>query len=311
MQRVLITGASGLLGANLVLAARPDDDVVAVFNRHPIERRGVHCIGADLSEPGAAYALFDELRPDFVVHCAAATDVDACEMDPEWAGRLNRDMAGWVAEAAARIGARMVHISTDAVFDGTQTIHTENEVPSPVNVYGRTKLEGERAVLDAHPDAAVVRTNLFGWNAQAKLGLAEWFLERLGSGRSSPGFTDVTFSPILVGDLASWLWRVLDAGLSGLWHIGGRTCLSKYEFGVKLAQAFELDRDLVVEASVSDAGMKAERPKALCLDSSRIEAALGDVLPTVDQGLARFGSMASDGTRAEIRAMALMGAEEA
>jgi dTDP-4-dehydrorhamnose reductase len=304
MARVLITGASGLLGANLVLAARPQDEVVAVYHQHPIERSGVRCLSADLSQPGVADSIIGDMAPDWVVHCAAATDVDACDRDPEWAARLNRDMAGWVAQAAAEAGARMAHISTDAVFDGTLAPHTEEEPASPVNVYGRTKLEGEQAVLAAHPGAAVVRTNLFGWNAQQKSGLAEWFLGRLAKGEPCPGFSDVTFNPIQAANMADWLWRVLDAGLEGIWHLGGGTCLSKFEFGVKLAEAFDLDPELVHPVSVAQASLAAVRPKGLCLDSSRIERDLGAALPSIDEGIEVLRAMDLDGRRAELWAMA-------
>ncbi len=211
MTRVLVTGASGLLGSNLILSARPGDDLLAVFATHPIARQGVRCVQADLAVPGEARRLLSHEMPDWVVHCAAATDIDACERQPAWAMRLNRDMAGYVAEAASEVGAQMVHISTDAVFGSLDAPHDEDEPPSPLNVYGRTKLAGEQAVLAAHPEAAVIRTNIFGWNAQPKLGLAEWFLDRLSRGMPCPGFTDVEFSPILVTDLAGWLWRSLAA----------------------------------------------------------------------------------------------------
>ena len=311
MARVLITGASGLLGANLVLAARPQDEVVAIYHQHPIERSGVRCLSADLSQPGVADLIIGDLAPDWVVHCAAATDVDRCEREPDWATHLNRDMAGYVAGASCQVGAKLVHISTDAVFDGRHAPHAENESPMPINVYGRTKLEGERAVLAAHPKAAVVRTNLFGWNAQPKAGLAEWFLDRLERGLTCPGFTDVTFSPILAYDLASWLWRMLDAGLGGITHIGGGTCLSKYDFGVRLAKALGHDPTRVVEATVKDAGLPASRPLHLCLQSDRIQRALGDELPGIDEGIERLAVMDRGSARGSLKRMAAAGRREA
>ncbi len=310
MARVLITGASGLLGANLVFSARPDDELIAVFQRHPIARRGVRAVSADLSQPGVADELFADLAPHWVVHCAAATDVDRCERETDWATRLNRDMAGAVASAAYAVGARLVHISTDAVYGDGRSPHAEDETPSPMNVYGRTKLEGEWAAMKAYPGAAVVRTNLFAWSAYAGRGLAAWFLDQLENARPCRGFTDVTFSPILANDLAGWLWHLLDSGLGGIFNLGGRTCLSKYEFGVKLAQAFGLDESLIQPAAVADGALGAARTRALCLDSSRIERVLESPLPTIDEGMGRLKAMAADGRRSEIEAMARVEAEE-
>jgi dTDP-4-dehydrorhamnose reductase len=294
MARVLITGASGLLGANLVFSARPEDEVTAVFHQHPIDRLGVRCLSADLSQPGAAEDLFSDLAPQWVVHCAAATD---------WATRLNRDMAGAVARAAYDVGARLAHISTDAVFDGSRSPNVETEATSPINVYGRTKLEGEWAVMKAYPGAAVVRTNLYAWGAYPHRGLAAWFLEQLENDRSCRGFTDVVFSPILANHLATWLWDLLDAGMGGICHIGGGSCLSKYEFGVKLAEAFGHDAGLIQASSLPDAGLTAPRPKRLCLDSSRIEHELEQALPSIEAGIAELRAMALDGRREQLNAM--------
>lgn len=305
MARVLITGASGLLGANLVLSARPEDEVTAVFHKNPIGRLGVRCLSANLSQPGVAEDLLADLAPNWVVHCAAATDVDRCERDPEWAALLNRDMAGYVAEAAYHVGARMIHISTDAVFDGSRASHAESEEPAPINVYGRTKLEGEWAVMDAFPGAAVVRTNLIGWGVDPARGLAAWFIDQLERQRDCSGFTDVVFSPILANHLAHWLWRMLEGSAGGIYHIGGGTCLSKYDFGVKLAEAFGCDPGLVHPVSLDTSDLVAARPRRLCLDSSRIERELGDELPSVDAGIAELRAMADDDRRSALRDMAL------
>lgn len=305
MTRVLVTGASGLLGSNLVLSARPGDELLAVYATHPIIRQGVRCVQSDLAVPGEARRLLSHEMPDWVVHCAAATDIDACERQPAWAMRLNRDMAGYVAEAASEVGAQMVHVSTDAVFGSLDAPHDEDEPPSPPNVYGRTKLAGEQAVLEAHPDAAVIRTNLFGWNAQPKLGLAEWFLDRLSRKMPCPGFTDVEFSPILVTDLAGWFWRILQLGLGGVWHVGGSTCLSKYAFGVRIAEAFGYDPGLVARSSLGQAELAAPRSNRLCLNSTRIAAALGELLPTVEDGLEHLKQQATNGHRQALKAMVL------
>lgn len=269
MSRLLVTGASGLLGANLVLTAAGTHEVVALCYRYPIRMDGVKTVMADLTQPGAALRIFREAVPEWVVHCAAATDVDACEEDPEWADRLNRGMAGDVAAAARDIGAKLVHISTDAVFDGETGNYTEGDVPQPINVYGRTKLAGENAVLDAHPNAVVIRTNIFGWNVQPKQSLAEWFLAHLEAGQPCDGFHDVWVTPILVNDLAEILLRMLAAGSQGLYHVAGADCVSKHQFGTMLAEVFGLDGSLIRPISVDEAGLRARRPKRLCLASTR------------------------------------------
>jgi dTDP-4-dehydrorhamnose reductase len=264
--------------------------VTGLYCRHVLQLEGVDIVGGDLSRPGEAARIIGMSKPDWVVHCAAATNVDDCEHDPETAFRLNRDMAYLVAEAAHAGGARFVHISTDAVFDGKRGDYTERDAPNPINVYGRSKLEGEQAVLDANPDALVIRTNLYGWSAQPKKSLAEWFLANLESGNSCYGFADISITPILATDLAGLILQMLEKDLHGHYHVAGGECINKYEFGVKLARTFDLDPDLIQRAGVEKAGLAAPRPNRLCLSGEKIEQTLGINLPGLEHGLGRLKS---------------------
>jgi len=299
----LVTGASGLLGANLVLQATPEHEVIAVSHRQRLAAPGVTSRQVDLTVREEARALIAEFAPDWIVHCAAATDIDRCEDEPDVAFRLNRDMAADVAASAFERRAAFLLISTDAVFDGEKGDYDEGDDPTPVSVYGRSKLEGERAVTAGHPQAIIVRTNIFGWNAQPKYGLAEWFLTRCGAGIRSPGWTDVRSTPILVNDLAGILLRLLASGGQGIYHVGGSSCLSKYEFGRRLAAEFALDPEQIVPASLQSAGLRAARGRNLCLRGARVERELGLRLPPIEQGIARFRRLRDDGTVDRLRSM--------
>lgn len=305
--RILVTGASGLLGANLVLTAAGEHEVVAVSHQHPIRLKEVMVLHADLSQPGEAQRVIRESGSEWVIHCAAATELDACEVDPVWAQRLNRDMAGSIAEAAKSEGVGLVHISTDAVFDGERDGCTEADPPRPISVYGKSKLAGEQAVAEAYPEALIVRTNFYGWNALPKHSLAEWFLDELESGRGCGGFVDVWFKPILVNDLARLLLGMVARGLRGTFHVLGGECLSKYQFGVRLAEAFGLDPKLISPIEVAQLGLKAPRSKRLCLDTTKVTTALGLRLPRVDEGLRRFAALRQDGFHDRLKAMAGVG----
>lgn len=293
---LLVTGASGLLGANLIVAALGEGrPLVAVSRTRRVHLPGVRSYCADLSAPGEAEAIVAEVRPRVVIHAAAATSVDGCEGDPAGAHRLNETMASYVATAARAVRARLIHISTEAVFDGTALrCYAEDDPTLPCNVYGQSKRAGEEAVLTADPDALIVRTTIYGWNAQAKASLAEFFIERLRRGEQVPGFADVLFTPILVNDLADRLLRLAFLDVRGILHVAGRECVSKVEFGQRLARWFGLDPALVVPGSVRDAGLPARRALRPCLCVARAEALLGR-LPTVDEGIARFHGLEKDG----------------
>jgi dTDP-4-dehydrorhamnose reductase len=260
---------------------------------------------ADLTSPDESAALMNAVEPDWVIHCAAATDVDHCEADPAWAFELNRDMARNVAEAAREAGAVHVHISTDAVFDGGQGPNAESDEARPINTYGLSKLEGEQAVGDANPQAAIIRTNFYGWAPPGRSSLAEWFLEHLRQGKLMPGFADIRINPLLVNQLAVLLLNVLEAGLSGIYHVASRDSITKFELGASLAQVFELDADLVQPTESEQAGLQAARPKDLSLQVGKIERDLGVRMPAVRDGVASLHRLEQEGYRERLQSLLL------
>lgn len=291
MARLLITGASGLLGFNLVLASRTEHEVVAVYNQFRIDIPGIHAVQKDLTHELNIVEVIGQFSPDCVINCAAATNVDECEKTPELAMELNFELPRNLARVAASRDLPLIHTSTDAVFNGEHGHYQENDEVDPINHYARSKALGESAVLQEHGNAAVIRTNIFGWNIQPKQSLSEWFLSKLESGIQCPGFTDVLFSPILVNDLALILLRFAQSKRRGIYHVGGSTCLSKYAFGKGIAQMAGLNEKLILPAEVESVELLAKRPKSLCLEGSKIERELGFKLPSVEAGLKRFISM--------------------
>lgn len=294
-RRILITGASGLLGLNTALEAAKEHDVIGQVNRHPLRVDAFSVLQVDLLAPGALERLLDQTQPDWVIHCAALADVDACESHPQLARQLNSEIPGQLAELVARGGARLLHVSTDAVFDGRRGGYTEEDVPNPLGVYARTKLDGERAVLSANPQAIVARVNLFGWSLSGKRSLAEFFFNKLSTGEPCMGFTDVFFCPMLANDLGQVFLKMLDTGLSGLYHAVGSECISKYEFGLRIARRFGLDERLIAPKSVQDAGLKAARSPNLTLKIDKLIHALGEPVPGLSAGLERFYTLYQQG----------------
>lgn len=305
--RVLVTGASGLLGLNVALEASRQHTVFGAVNRHRLRAETFTVLNADLLAPGAPERALAQAEPDWVIHCAALAGVDACEEAPDLARRLNAELPGSLAAAAARGGARLLHVSTDAVFDGRRGDYGEEDAPNPLSVYARTKLEGERAVAEADPQALIARVNLFGWSLSGRRGLAEWFLARLQAGERTPGFVDVYFCPLLANHLADLFFRMLATGLTGLYHVVSSSCLSKHDFGVALARRFGLDESLIQPALVSEAGLPAARSPRLTLRTDKLRDALGAQPPDLEAGLEAFHRQYQDGYPQKIRAMTTEG----
>jgi dTDP-4-dehydrorhamnose reductase len=277
------------LGAHVARAAAAEGhEVSGTYWTFPVRLPGVRGIGIDLGENGAVENLLKTIKPSWVIHCAAATDVDACEADPEWAERINRDLPRRLARTAAEQGVRLAVLSTDAVFDGETGGYREADPPNPINVYGRTKWEGELATAEEHPSATIVRTNFYGRSLRGERSIAEWFLNRLEAGLNCPGFVDIRFNPLVVTDLADLLLELLATDQVGLIHVAGRSCVTKYEFGRELAGRFGHPVTLIEPSESTSAALTARRPKKLCLDVGRIESLLQRRMPDLAQGLERF-----------------------
>lgn len=299
--RILVTGASGLLGLNLSLRMTETHTIVGV-DRSKLAGTPFELFQADLLEPNACSRLIDEVRPDAIIHTAANAIVDACETDPEGARLLNAEFPGCIAELCAKQGIRMVHISTDAVFDGAkEELYTEKDIPNPLGVYAQTKLEGEQNVLSANPDATVARVNFFGWSLSGTRSLSEFFYNSLSAGERVNGFTDVWFCPMFVSDLADTLVRVLESGLSGLYHTVGSEPLTKYDFGVSIARQFGFDERLVQPISVEASSLKAKRSPKLRLSVHKLSTALGMSIPGVSTGIPKFYTQYQQGYPQKMR----------
>jgi dTDP-4-dehydrorhamnose reductase len=299
--RILVTGASGLLGINLALEAAKVHTVSGLVNQRLFYTNAFEVLQADLLTPGELERVLDQARPDWVIHCAALAIVDECEAQPERARQLNSILPARLAAAlVGRGGARLLHISTDAVFDGQRGGYTEEDIPSPLSVYAKTKLEGERVVLGINPQALVARVNLFGWSITGKRSLAEFFFNNLSAGKNVSGFVDVYFCPLLANHLAGLLLEMLEQDLTGLYHVVSRECISKYEFGVRLARRFGLDDRLIHPTQMAQAlkdtsNLKAVRSPRLTLSSAKLTAALGKMPPGIDTGLDGLYQLFSQG----------------
>lgn len=290
--RLLVTGVSGLLGLNLawltadrfqVTGVLRGKRAVAVPGRAPFD-----VVEADLTIPGQIERVLEQIQPDVVVHCAALTELDRCELHPEEAYQTNTMMTGMLARAVARSGARLLHISTDAVFDGSRGGYTEEDAPNPINVYGRTKLEAERLVSEACPDALIARVNFYGWSWQGSRSLAEFFFNNFSAGIPFFGYNDVLFAPLLVNDMVEIFLRMLERQLSGIYHVVSSEFQSKYEFARLLAREFGFDENLVTPASFHTGRLRAPRSPRLNLCNDRLVRALGQEMPDQQTAMRRF-----------------------
>ena len=275
---MLVTGGSGYLGRWIAELAAESWDVTASYATKPAELDTVDWHQLDVRDVDSVRRLVDELRPQVIVHTAAlnpgqGTDFEAVNV----AGTAN------VARAAAAAGARLIHISTDMVFDGQRGDYREADPLNPLNEYGRTKALAEAAVADSGASAAIVRTSLiYGWRPTVARA-AQWMIDSLERGETVRLWSDEMRNPIWVESLAAATVELAGLDHIGPLHIAGSEAVSRYEFGLALLQFHQVDTTQVVAIpSPSD----QVRPLNCTLDSSLARQALSTPLPGVGDVLA-------------------------
>lgn len=299
--KLLLTGVSGLLGINFAQEMMREHEIIGV-DRGKLVHAPFKVLRHDLLEAGALDSILDAAQPEWLINCAALADLDACENNPELAKRLNTDFPRQLARACKERNIALIHISTDAVFDGEKDgFYTEDDKPNPLGVYAKTKLDGEWAVLTENPGAAVARVNFYGWSLSGKRSLAEFFYHNLTHNKSMSGFTDVVFCPMFVNNTARLLVKMLKRGLSGLYHLVGTQAMSKYQFGVEIARKFSLREGDITPKSISFSGLLARRANNLWLSTQKLSTDLGENLPGFSAGLDEFYTQFQQGYPQKIR----------
>jgi dTDP-4-dehydrorhamnose reductase len=203
----------------------------------------------------------------------------------------------------ATVGAKLVHVSTDAVFGATAPPYRSDSETSPLNWYGESKLAGELAVLAANDSAAIVRTNIVGWSPIGTRSLLEFFANRFEAGNPAPGFDDVRFRPATTPQVARALLALAVSSDAGIIHATGDQLISKFEFGRLVASTLGFDSDLVERTSISNSDLVAKRADCLDVLPSIEIAAVRDNI-NLERGMIEIGDLKNEGIRARLKELA-------
>jgi dTDP-4-dehydrorhamnose reductase len=284
--RVLVTGASGLLGGRLaqLLAAR--FDVVAAFHHAP-PPGGLARVALDIESSPSVAEAFAATKPDAVLHAAAYAFVDLCERDPDKARAINVEGSARVARACADSGARLVAVSTDLVFAGQTAWANEDAPAAPVMTYGRTKLEAEDVCLKTCPRAAVARVPLIiGGGFGTRGSATEAITWALRARRPVTLFTDQYRTPADAESIVPALAALLTGDQGGRFHLAGPERISRYDLGLRVARVHGLPTDAIEAISQNARADAAPRPADVSLDSSRAQRELGYVPRSLEEMIA-------------------------
>ncbi len=269
--KLLITGASGLYGSKLAKIAIERGIEVYSSDIQDTSIFG-NFVKLDISAKAQVDEVFGAIKPDVVVHAATLTDVDKCELNKDLAWKVNVDGTKNIAQAAKRVGAFLVYISTDYVFSGEQGNYVESDSPEPVNYYGLTKLLAEEIVMALEePDFFIGRPSvIYGATpAAGKVNFALWLIDSLRQGNRVKIVTDQWNTPTLNTNLAEMTLEVVERRLSGVYHTCGATRVSRFEFAERIADCFGLDKSLLEKAESSQFSWPALRPVDSSLDTSK------------------------------------------
>lgn len=286
MERLLITGASGLLGSEIVQLARKDYEVIPSHNTKLFHSDSLRL---DITDQKQVSSLFRQLKPDTVIHTAAETSVDRCEIQKELAWKINVEGTGNVAVTCSKINAKIVYISTDYIFDGEKRFYTEEDTPNPINHYGITKLKGERQVKKFCKNYVILRTSvLYGWHPW-KQNFVTWVINSLKQKKKISIVKDHFNTPTLADNLAKMTIEAVQKNVQGLYHASGSQRISRYEFAQQIAKTFNLNQNLINPIKMKHVtAWKAKRPKDSSLNTNKIKNLLKAKPLNINEGLKKM-----------------------
>jgi len=274
--RVLVTGASGLLGHKVVVELLDRGyEVVGLHHEHeiPVNHEKLTKFKLDISNFVGLEDLILKVKPDVVVHCAAYTHVDGCEVNRKYAWKVNVDATRSIVRASRVTKSFLIYVSTDYVFDGEKGMYKEDDVPCPISYYGLTKLIGEELVKASDLLYTIVRPSAIYGVGAGKLNFALYVADRLSRGEKIKALVDQYVSPTLNVLLARAIAEIIEVRPMGILHVAGER-MNRYEFAVKLAEVLGLPKEFIDKAEMSEMNWKARRPRDSSLDTSKAKSLL-------------------------------------
>lgn len=301
MDRLLVSGGSGLLGGNVAYLASTKFNTRFTYNIHEVSIRNCTGVKMDLGERESVDAVVREFNPDLIIHTAALLGKQ-CQDDPALAKSTNVMGTKYLAESAREVGAKFVYISTDWIFDGEKELNREEDEPNPLNEYGWTKLRGEQAVQESGVNHCIIRTSLYGWNLRVgKLSFQERALDSLEKSEEFYAPDDQFYNPILVNILAEALFEIYGKDLKGILNVASIDTCSRYRFCRKMAEVFGLNEDVLKPIAISPEYFGVPVPKHQSLDVARARELLDTKLPGIHEGILEMKRLRDAGYVARLR----------
>lgn len=299
-KRILITGSNGLLGQKLVdlLRKQASVDLIATArgnNRLPVTE-GYTYASLDITNKSDVLDIFDQFKPDVVIHTAAMTNVDTCETDRDGCDVLNVSAVAHLIEACEKHGTYLCHLSTDFIFDGADGPYTEDGIANPISYYGESKLKAEQLLFASKIRWSIARTVLvYGIVPDmSRSNIVLWVKKSLEDGKTIQVVTDQFRTPTLAEDLAMGCWLLAKDEVEGIFNISGSDFLTPYEMAVMTADYYGLDKSLLQKADSSTFTQTAKRPAKTGFILDKAKKVLGYSPKTFQEGIAIMAQQVAD-----------------
>jgi len=284
--KLFILGASGLLGRELTKKASLLHDVFLTYNNNnnnlqiSNNSKIKFCFPDDLEN--LEKILVTE-RPHVVINLIGKSNLDYCEQNKDIVFKLNVILTEKISNICKKINSKMIHISTDLVFDGKDGNYKENDETNPINYYGYTKQISEKKVL-CNSNNVVIRTSLV-YDLELKSSFPKFIFEKLCNGENIDAFDDVFTTPILVDELSEFILRIVNTDESGIFHISGNECISRFDFAKLFAKKLGFDEKLIVPCPAKLIEQNISRPQNSCLNNNKIKHTLGITFTSLAENL--------------------------
>lgn len=264
--RVLITGGSSFLGGHIIKKAQGRFNVTATFHKNLPLHSDNKWLQLDLNQPSELEAKIYDSNPRIIIHNAACTDVDWCEQNKTEAEEVNVRSSRFISRLAKRIGARIIYVSTDLVFNGEDPPYDESASPTPMSHYGWSKWQGELAVSESNPDYVIVRPSIiYGPPAILGTSFSEWMIGTWKAGERTYLFADQYRTPVFAGNLAEAIVEFADNTFRGVVHIGGSERINRWDFGLRLSNHLGFEPALIEKSTMAKANLVGKRPADVSL----------------------------------------------
>jgi dTDP-4-dehydrorhamnose reductase len=286
-KRILVVGSNGMLGQRTVrfFSMQNNFEILGCSVEEQPVTNDYDYARCDLTKRENVKKIIYDFYPDFIVNAAAFTNVDLSEVEKEIAWKVNVKGVEYLAETARVLDSHLIHISSDYIFDGTGGPYSENAKPNPLGYYGRTKLASENALKISGAVYTIIRTNVLFGIADSRPDFVRWVINSLKDNKQIRIVTDQFNNPTFIDDLVQAISKIIEFERDGVYHIGGRDFLSRFEFAEKIAEFFNLKKNLIQPIETGELKQKARRPLKSGLITLKAETELGYKPHTINESL--------------------------